>query len=66
MRVPHILLALLILVALGSQLYVQLEYDYAGAPEDVRHALIVGGVAMLVLAILGLPILLRGRVRLVE
>ena len=63
MRIPHILLVLLILVALGSQLYVQLEYDYAAAPEDVRHALIIGGVAMLVLAVLGLPIILRRGVR---
>ena len=59
MRSPHILLVILILVALASQAYVQLEYDYRDAPENVRLALLAGVGAMMLLAILIGPRLLR-------
>ena len=40
-----------------------MKYSYAHVPYDFRLALIIGGVAMLVLAVLGLPIILSHDVR---
>lgn len=59
MRAPHILIILLLLAVVASNLYVQLNYDYADAPPDIKKALLLGGVAMLGLALLGFPLLMR-------
>lgn len=59
MRTPHLILILLILLALGSQAYVQLNYDYRDAPENVKTALLLGAGAMILLALLLGPRLLR-------
>ena len=61
MRAPHALLVLLILAAVGSQLYVQLNYDYADAPQGVKLALLVGAGAMALLALLLGPQFLKRR-----
>ncbi len=61
MRAAHLLVVLLVLVALGSQAYVQLNYDYKDAPESVRLALLAGAGALALLAILVGPRMLRGR-----
>ncbi len=59
MRPVHLLLILLILAALGSQLYVEYSWEYRDAPSNVRLAVLGGGVAMLLLALLLGPRLLR-------
>lgn len=61
MRPVHILILLLVLVAIGSQLYVQLQYDYADAPDSVKRALVLGAGAVALLALLVGPRVLRGR-----
>ncbi len=61
-RALHVFIVFLVLLALGSQVYVQLHYDYADAPENVKMALIAGAGAMAVLALLlGPRVLARGR-----
>jgi len=60
-RAPHILIILLIVLAVGSSLYVQLNWDYRDAPGSIKTALLLGGVGMLGLALLGIPLLRRGR-----
>ncbi|BBC20935.1 hypothetical protein [Aeropyrum globular virus 1] len=64
MRHGGILIILLIAAVVGANLYVQLSWDYADAPPDVKQALLIGGLGMLGLALLGFPLLLRrgGRV----
>ena len=62
MRPMHLLLILLILAALGSQLYVEYSWEYRDAPDNVRLAVLGGGVAMLLLALLlGPRLMKRGR-----
>lgn len=61
MRAPHILVILLLLAVVASNLYVELYWDYRDAPSNVKTALILGGVGMLGLALLGIPLLRRGR-----
>ena len=62
MRPVHLLLVFLVLLALGAQLYVELHYDYADAPSDVKRALLVGAGATAVLVLLlGPRMLSRGR-----
>ena len=51
MRPGHLLLVFLILVAVGSQVYVSL-WEHRDAPEPVRLALLMGGLAVLLLALL--------------
>ncbi len=60
MRAPHILIVLLLLAVVASNLYVELYWDYRDAPPDIKKALILGGLGMLGLALLGIPLLRRG------
>ena len=62
MRAPHLLVFLLVLLAIGSSIYVDLYWNYRDAPENIKTALLLGGVGMLGLALLGFPLLAkRGR-----
>jgi len=58
----HILLVLLVLMALGTQFYVEYNYDYADAPSDVKTALLLGfGVTAALVLLLGPRLLGLGR-----
>jgi len=60
-RTGHLLVVLLILAAVGSQVYVSL-WEHRDAPEGVRLALLTGGLAVLLLALLlGPGMARRGR-----
>ena len=52
MRPHHLLIIFLVLVALGSQAYVQLEYEYRDAPHSVRLAYLIGVGVLAILALL--------------
>jgi len=57
----HALVLLLLLALLASQAYVEYNYDYRDAPEDVKTALLVGFGLTALLAVLVGPKLIRAR-----
>jgi len=56
----HILILFLLLVVASSQVYVQ-YWEHRDAPASVRAALLLGGAAILLLALILGPAALRGR-----
>jgi len=61
MRGGHLLIIFLIVLAVGSQVYVSL-WEHRDAPGPVRVALLAGGLAVLLLALLvGPQVARRGR-----
>ena len=61
MKPQHILILFLVLVALASQAYVQLEYEYQDAPHSVRLAYLIGVGVLAILALLLGPRMVKGR-----
>ena len=61
MKPHHLLIIFLVLVALGSQAYVQLEYEYRDAPHNVRLAYLIGVGVLAILALLLGPRMLGGK-----
>ena len=61
MKPHHLLIIFLVLVALDSQAYVQLEYEYRNAPDNVKYAFLVGVGALALLALLLGTRMVKGR-----